>query len=137
MLPAPLVRVVRAAGGIGACALLASTALAIQPTNDEKAFRLANGFTWTDDEAQPSLVMYEAGRADVPAEMSRFLGEQGGRWEVRWDARSERPHLVQGSGIPLLPGSGNRLSRAAAGINGARAQVEDVERLVRAFMARY
>ena len=82
--------------------------------------------------------MYEAGRADVPAEMSRFLSEQGGRWEVRWDARSERPHLVQGSGVPILPGRGNRLTRAQVGIAGSRAvQVEDVERLVRAFMARY
>jgi hypothetical protein len=138
MLPSPLVRLVRAAGGIGACALLASSALAIQPTSDDKAFRLPTGFTFPDYEAQPSLVMYEAGRADVPAEMSRFLSEQGGRWEVRWDARSERPHLVQGSGVPILPGRGNRLTRAQVGIAGSRAvQVEDVERLVRAFMARY
>ena len=70
--------------------------------------------------------------------MSRFLGEQAGRWEVRWDSRSGRPHLVQGTGIPLLPGSGNRLSRAQAGLTGSReVQLEDVERLVRGFMERY
>jgi hypothetical protein len=123
---------------VAVCALAGGTALAIQPTGDTRPFRLLQGFAWPDYEAQPSLVLFEAGRADVPADVARFLGEQGGRWEVRWDLRSERPHLVQGSGVPLLPGRGNKLTRAQVGLTGSRPiGLEDVERLVRGFMARY
>jgi trimeric autotransporter adhesin len=129
---------VRLALGAVVCALAAGTALAIQPATDARPLRLPEGFSWPDYDAQPSLLIYEAGRADVPGEMARFLGEQGGRWEVRWDSRNERPHLVQGSGVALLPGRGNRLTRAQVGLDASQpVRIEDVERLVRAFMARY
>ena len=137
MLSAPVVRVARVLGVAAACALIAVQALAIQPTSDTRTFRLSEGFVWADYEAHPSLVIHEAGKAGAPAEMARFLGDQGGRWEVRWDTRNERPHLVQGSGIPLLPGSGNHLTSRQAASRGGKATLADVERLVRGFMARY
>jgi subtilisin-like proprotein convertase family protein len=139
MFSAPAVRVVRVIGAVAACALLAVQAFAIQPTTDTRSFRLPEGFVWADYEAHPSLVIYESGRAQtaLPPEMARFMADQRGRWEVRWDARNERPHLVQGSGVPLLPGPGNQLTAAQVGLRSGRAGLGDVERLVRAFMARY
>jgi hypothetical protein len=132
MLSAPVVRVVRVLGALAACALVSVQALAIQPTNDTRAFKTSEGFVAADFDAQPSLVMIEAGKT-APPEMARFLGEQAGRWEIRWDTRNERPHLVQGSGIPLLPGAGNKLPRTSA----RKPDLAQVERLVRAFMGRY
>jgi hypothetical protein len=140
MLPACVARAARWAAAVALVsrAIGVPVAWAIQPPAGTRAFLLPEGFAWPDDDAEPSLVVYEAGRFDVPADMARFLNEQGGRWEVRWDTRSDRPHLVQGSGIPLLPGRGNRLSRAEAGLDGSRpVTLADVERLVRGFMARY
>jgi Zn-dependent metalloprotease len=131
MLSAPVVRVVRVLGVVAACALVSVQALAIQPTNDTRTFKMSEGFVAADFDAQPSLVMIEAGKT-APPEMARFLGEQAGRWEVRWDTRNERPHLVQGSGIPLMPGAGNKLPRTAR-----KPDLAQVERLVRAFMGRY
>lgn len=65
-----------------------------------------------------------------------FLSRSAGAWEVRWDLRSDRPHLIQGAGYPLLPGRGNSLSAATVGLTGGAApKLEDVERLLRAFIA--
>lgn len=38
-----------------------------------------------------------------------FQQRFGGAWEMRWDVRADRPNVVEGSGIPLLPGRGNGL----------------------------
>jgi len=46
-----------------------------------------------------------------------FRQRFGGTWEVRVDRRTERPTLVRGSGVPLVPGGGNGLDeRALAGL---------------------
>ena len=50
----------------------------------------------------------------VPADsratsLSAFEHSTGGSWKARWDRRSNRPNLVQGSGYPLVPGSGNKI----------------------------
>ena len=100
MLPGPRARI---AVGIAACALLAGPALALQPRQDAG---LLEGRTWAETDAQPSLVFYEAGRADVPSEMARFLAEQGGSWDVRWDA--------QRAAAPVCGGPACRSSPAAA-----------------------
>ena len=57
--------------------------------------------------AQPSLVFYPAGSSldgSAKAAMGGFFERYSSDWEVRWDTRGDRPHLIQGSGIPLLPG---------------------------------
>ena len=54
--------------------------------------------------ASPVVTRWTSFRADAPAE----------RWSVWVDARSGAPALVQGEGIPWIPGSGNQLASAAA-----------------------
>lgn len=123
---------------LGLAVLSGGTASAIQPTAETSAFRLPEGLVLPDYDVQPSLVLFEPGGADLPDDVRRFAAEERGRWEVRWDVRNDRPHLIQGSGVPLLPGRGNRLTRADLGLPASgRFRVEDVEKAVRAFMARY
>src|SRR6185295_6247502 len=40
-----------------------------------------------------------------------FLARYGGEWRFSHDARTSRFPMVQGSGIPLLPGRGNQLGQ--------------------------
>lgn len=99
-----------------------------------------------DMDVAPSLAIHSGDEvARLAAEPARlqeaglgplagFLTRSPGAWEVRWDVRSDRPHLIQGGGYPLLPGKGNRL-RAAAGLEeGREPTLDDVERLLRAFI---
>jgi hypothetical protein len=70
-----------------------------------------------------------------PTALKRFLEVQSDEWEVRWDEKSGRPHLVQGRGIPLLPGAGNDLTNEGLGLAHGRApEAIDVERLAWAFV---
>ena len=57
----------------------------------------------------PSLALYPLGAraSSLPSAMASFLRSYPGAWEVRWDDRSDRPHLIQGVGIPIIPGRGN------------------------------
>ncbi|MBZ0223163.1 MAG: hypothetical protein K8F35_09045, partial [Dokdonella sp.] len=66
-------------------------------------------------EATTSLAAVASQRPAVAA----FLARQGGNWEMRWDSRSDRPNLIQGSGAPLIPGSGNTLTLAQLGLTTA------------------
>ena len=67
-----------------------------------------------------------------------MLSDSSADWEIQWDARSDRPHLVQGAGFPLLPGAGNLMAHAEAGLRSdRRVELADVERLVRGFLDRY
>ena len=39
-----------------------------------------------------------------------FMTRFGAQWDVQWDLRSDRPDLISGQGIPLIPGPGNSLT---------------------------
>ena len=90
-------------------------------------------------DAQPSLVtVRRAASGATRGELQRFLAEHSSQWEIRWDTRSDRPNLVQGAGVPVLPGRGNTLTRSRVGLSGQGAvTVSDVERVLRAFMDDY
>lgn len=86
----------------------------------------------------PSLAIIEPRslRAVAQPALQRFFDRAGDQWEVRWDERSDRPHLLQGSGLALLPGAGNALAPADAGLAEAtEATLADVERLARGVLA--
>ena len=59
-----------------------------------------------------------------------FVSRYGGEWSFLVDAKTGKIGLAQGSGIPLIPGRGNRLGAAP----GFEASVESIEPLVRAFV---
>jgi Zn-dependent metalloprotease len=98
---------------------------------------LAGGFQSPLLEVQPALEVQARGSQKAlgnPA-LQRFFAFQSDNWEVRWDARASRPNLIQGVGIPLLPGRGNKLAISdlkLAHEGGPR--VGDVEARLRAFL---
>jgi hypothetical protein len=51
-------------------------------------------------------------RSDAGAAARAFLGARGGEWRIDLDRRTGRAVLVEGTGIPLVAGRGNSLSRS-------------------------
>ncbi len=107
---------------------------------------LEQGFSAPDLEVNPSVSSFRGIEAQslalVAAPSSEGLQnmfrDSSSDWEIQWDARSDRPHLIQGAGFALLPGAGNLVSRAEAGLKSqGKVELLDVERLVRGFMGRY
>ncbi len=99
---------------------------------------LTGGFGTPLLEVQPSLEIQARGSQKSLANpaLQRFFAFQSDEWEVRWDKRAERPNLIQGVGIPLLPGRGNKLALSDLKLAHAGGPtVADVEAKVRAFLA--
>lgn len=117
----------------------ASAFVAPEDNNRQAALAalLVGGFQSPLLEVQPSLETQSRGSQKAlgnPA-LQRFFAFQSDNWEVRWDSRASRPNLIQGVGIPLLPGRGNKLALAdlkLAHEGGPR--VGDVEARLRAFL---
>ncbi len=99
---------------------------------------LAGAFGVPQLEVQPSLEIQARGSQKSLANpaLQRFFAFQSDEWEVRWDTRAERPNLIQGVGIPLLPGRGNKLALADLKLaHSGGPTVADVEAKLRAFLA--
>jgi hypothetical protein len=85
----------------------------------------------------PSVAHYTPGQgaASTLPGVAALLGQYRGRWETAWDERGNRPNLIQGSGIPLVPGRGNNLRPADVGVApGQNVTLPVVERLLRRFI---
>jgi hypothetical protein len=123
----------------------ATAAHAVQPAQTKRP--LLRGFSHATLDVSPSLTTHRAADLAGPAALAAqpqlgrlrsFLADSAPDWEVRWDARSDRPHLIQGAGFPLLPGRANALARADLGLPAdRRLKIEDVEGQVRGFLSRY
>ena len=50
--------------------------------------------------------------------MIKFYQQFGSNWDVQWDTRSNRPDLISGQGIPMIPGAGNTLTNADIQLQG-------------------
>src|SRR6476661_8363226 len=101
---------------------------------------LAGAFAVPQLEVQPSLEIQARGSQKALANpaLQRFFAFQSDEWEVRWDTRAERPNLIQGVGIPLLPGRGNKLALSDLKLAHAGGPTTaDVEAKVRAFLAEF
>ncbi|MEA2691326.1 MAG: hypothetical protein QOJ16_713 [Acidobacteriota bacterium] len=122
---------------LGLAAILLTPALssAIEPPA-ESATR-ARVFTTPELDVTPSLVHYEMGSARAAAhpDLQGLFARYSSQWEVRYDQRSGRPNVVQGAGIPLLPGRGNTLTLAKAVGHPGAVTLADVEGKVRGFLA--
>jgi hypothetical protein len=116
-------------------------------TRSAKPLLLEQGFSAPELDVSPSLRTlrgaevegFAVSRAAAEARgLQSMLRDSSAEWEVQWDARGDRPHLMQGAGYPLLPGAGNVMAHAEAGLSSERkVELSDVERLVRGFMDRY
>lgn len=101
--------------------LAALPAPAIQPYQPDpatEATRRMPARSFHDDalDVTPSLGLDAARDAALQARLAGFTQRHGTAWELRWDTRGDRPNVVQGSGVPLIPGRGNTLSPAAFGL---------------------
>jgi Zn-dependent metalloprotease len=136
---------------LSAFILIPSLSFAIVPQEESpeegmarlQAMMFSREFTSPGLDAQPALVTVRraasgATRGDTRGEAQRFLAEQSSQWEIRWDTRSDRAHLVQGAGVPVLPGRGNTLTRSRVGLSSqGKVTLNDVERVLRGFMNDY
>lgn len=123
--------------------LLGATALyAITPVEDGTwhPATSSGAFSTPALSVEPSLEIHAMGsRAalDTPS-LQRFQAAFSAQWEVRQDLRSNRPHLLQGAGVPLIPGRGNQLRAASLGLRPSDAvSLEVVEKAVREFLRNY
>ena len=123
---------------LSAALLLPSLASAIQPQEDASEILAASIFSAEFDspelEVHPSLETLERGsaRAAERADLQRFFAHNSHDWEVRIDRRSDRANLIEGVGVPVLPGRGNSLAQRAAA-----ATVSDVEGALRGFLREF
>jgi hypothetical protein len=136
---------------LSALLLVPTLSFAIVPQEDSADENLSvlhsaifsHNFVAPELNAQPSLETVRniaGGVADInrTTALSRFFAENSNQWEVRWDTRSNRANLIQGVGVPVLPGRGNSLTAARAGLSSdGPVRVQDVERILRGFMAKY
>ncbi|MEO6688571.1 MAG: PKD domain-containing protein [Dokdonella sp.] len=113
---------------------------AIQPqvASAPKAATLIHPFIAAELEVQPELEATMGLTANMTEHLSAagFIKAHPGSWEMRWDRRSDRPNLIQGSGIALIPGGGNSLRPVGADIAAAGNTVDMnvVESRLRAFI---
>jgi len=118
-----------------------SLSFAIQPPEPANPVRLSGqAFTSAELDVHPSTQIYKIGAPGVVAlpALASFFANYSNEWEVRWDRRSNRANLIQGVGVPLLPGRGNRLTLADLPIKAAgELRMADVETLLRGFMGRF
>ena len=101
---------------------LATSVGAIQPDAGVPP-KLQHAFVAPELQVQPELgqtLRLDAATPAAPA-VEAFLHQYGGSWEMRWDQRADRPNLIQGSGVALLPGRGNDLTPASLGLAPSQA----------------
>ena len=129
----------RLCGSVVLASLCGPAAFAIHPEENEAAHRRSGPGEVSSRilEVRPSLEIYpqsgKRGLADLP--MQSFFAEYSDRWEVRWDVRSHRPHLIQGAGVPILPGRGNDLRTLSPGRGtGQDLDLDGVAELLRRFL---
>ena len=119
------------------CTLLLSTpALAINPPEADEAPGI-KALSTPSLMAEPSVEIYEAGslKAMSVFELQDFFAKYSDQWKVNWDLRSNRPELISGVGVPVIPGRGNQLNLKSLGLGHPRDQrLEDVTQLLRGFI---
>lgn len=74
--------------------------------------------TSTALDVNSSLILQAQRDFSLLGRVAPFLQQHGSEWEVRWDARGDRAAVVQGQGIALIPGRGNRLRSADLQLSG-------------------
>ena len=126
---------VRAVRLLLVCSLILLISLPGQAV-DRPAFKDPRTLEPSLTDARSVRVIPQDGSAAAEA-AERFLQLRGGQWSFDVDPRTTRATLVQGSGIPLIPGRGNGLrpeTLAGLPLNDGEVGMETLEPLVREFI---
>lgn len=121
----------RTGSALFAATLLAVTlpALAVQAVQpgQQQQSRLTQPVVAAQLHVQPDLsaTLSLVPAADSHPGVASFINNIGGQWEVRWDRRSMRPNVIQGSGVAVIPGNGNALDNGDVGLAPAQAMTLD------------
>ncbi len=91
---------------ISVCLSLASPAVAFAPKQEGSRDLLRRDPAGVEVRAESVAAAEPSGAGDA---VRSFVRRHGGQWTFSIDRRTERFSLIQGSGIPLIPGSGNDL----------------------------
>jgi hypothetical protein len=125
------------AAGFSLALLTAAGAFALQPSADAApalSWRPAPDLPLLD--VSPTLDQRPLDGFAARAELAGFRARYGDEWQVRWDLRADRPHLLQGRGLAFVPGSANRMTAGEAGLGaGEPVTLEVLERRARALLA--
>jgi PKD repeat protein len=107
----------------GIAAASSAWAFEVQQTESANKPLLRQAFVAPELDVKPSLDATEnlaaPGKSASRPAVAGFAARNPGSWEMRWDRRSDRPNLVQGSGVPLVPGSGNQLDMGKLGLKAS------------------
>ena len=119
--------------------VVAGPLAAFQPVEEPAASRLARAYAAPELAVEPALEeLGDLSSALVRPELAAFTRSFGADWIVRWDRRSDRPHLLQGSGVAIVPGEGNGLLPVDVGLlSGEAVTLELVARRLQEFVAAY
>jgi hypothetical protein len=116
---------------VALCAAITVPALAVVPKTPAAVDpRLVPRPTLT--ERSELIDLGEPSRAGSAAR--QFVERKGGQWAFSVDRRTGRPTLIQGSGIPMLPGKGNALGAdvlTGLDLPDGRWTIQGIEPLVR------
>jgi len=141
MLAHPAVRAV----GISMVVLLMVTAAAMAAEAESLAAASGAPAIVDSNASGPDHALIHTPRLDVRASLVRhplgdskalalpgveqLFAEYSSSWEILWDERSDRPALISGVGIPIIPGRGNDLAGPSP------PSVRELEPLLRRLMA--
>ena len=125
---------------LAAAALLSlvTATFAIQPPQEVDMNKAARAISSPALRVQPSLERIEPGsqKAFASSELQAFFNKHSSDWQITYDTRNNLPNLIQGAGIPLIPGKGNSLTREFLKVESrGDLKLEDVAGLLEGFMA--
>jgi len=118
--------------GLAAALVGPAVSLAFEPV----AGGAARAFTTPALDVSASLSAIDVSRAASLPELQGLFSRHSSQWEIRWDSRNDRANVIQGAGVPLIPGRGNTLTLARIGVNGTLTMA-DVEGRVRGFLSEF
>jgi hypothetical protein len=124
---------------LAALLLVAGPLAAFQPVEEPATAPLARVYAAPELAVEPTLEeLGDLQGAALRPELAAFLRSFGPDWIARWDRRSDRPHLLQGSGVAIVPGFGNGLLPADVGLlSGEAVTLELVAGRLQGFVAAY
>ncbi|MBN1295289.1 hypothetical protein JXA80_00825 [bacterium] len=95
-----------------------SRALLVVPHQDIQVTPSVENFFHFDG-TRPAIAGYD-----------QFLNRFGAQWDIQYDRRNNRPDIISGQGIPMIPGAGNELTMKDVLLDGRSIQSIDASIMI-------